>query len=169
MTIDNGAAATAHTGAVQSQIDLAMAGNPFLNPTQMGAVHGGVHDTYSKAATLPGADLTAGGTRGLIDAAWVTDNTSASVARLANGICDYWESNNTPGAPAHGGTSVVSVTITADRAAMTAAINGILTDQRAADGWLDLYAAVSAQITAWPCSIVELINGSPVTFPETIT
>lgn len=172
MTLSPSTGAVPSTAAVDVQIQRGIDGDPLLSNAAIGAELAQAYYDYSIEGTLPGADLTAGGDVALLEAAFTMDNTPAGVARLAQGICDYWSTCTTPGAPAHGGTVVQSVTINgaAMYAAMTAAINAFVASP-SPPGFEGLYAATEPVVKTIPCVIVELIppTATPTPFPELIT
>lgn len=156
--------------AVDRQVQRVEDRQPLLTPAQVALELSEAYDTYAKEGTLPGANLTVGGDKSILDAGWVTDNTTATISRIAQSICDYWSTNNTPGSPAHGGSSVVSVTIngSAVLAAMTQAITDAVTDDPDV-GVRKLYDVTEPVVKTIPCVIIELIEGVPTPFPETIS
>ena len=130
-----------------------------------------VYRDYSKAATLSGADLTAGGDVSLLEDAFLVEDSSVQVTRLAAGLCSYWATCGAPGVPAHGGTSVQSVVITTAGhvSAMEAAIRALVTDEEVPDAFSAFYQATENVVRLFPCTMVEIIPGSPpapVPFPE---
>lgn len=157
--------------AVDRQIQRAINEETLLTPAQVAVELADAYLLYSKEGALPGADLTVGGTKALLDSGFVTDNTPLTIDRIAEGICNYWATNITPGAPAHGGTSVVSVFINGASVipAMKAAISGIITDV-SGGGLTDLYQVTQDVVKTIPCTITELMppNNTPTPFQETI-
>ena len=171
MSLNIATGATPSKEAVDRQISRSENQETLLTPEQVAVELADAYDTYAKEGTLPGADLTTGGTKSLLEAGFISDNTSATIDRIAEGICDYWISNNTPGTPAHGGTSVVSVTIDANSklADMKAAIAALVTDEPVS-GFMDVfYQATQDVVKTIPCTIVEMISRTPTPFEETIT
>lgn len=174
MALNPSTGASAANDAVQAQIDRLANEQPLNSPSAMAQELAAAYHDYAKLAILPGADMTAGGTLSILESAFVSDNTSAVAAQIAQGICDYWSSFATPGTPAHGGTSVVSVVVNGGSvlAAMTAAVQGLIRDTATADGWLDFYNATESVVKTIPCTITEMMPGSPPypqAFPETIS
>lgn len=174
-------AAAANT-ALNAQINRLNQSQALKTPSEMAVELAAAYHDYAKTAILPGADCTAGGTVSILEAAFVSDNTSAMVAKIAQGICDYWSSFITPtsitdpetGLYPHGGTSVVSVVVngTAVLAAMTAAVQALITNTAKVDAWLDFYNATQAVVNTIPCVITEMIPGTPpvpTPFPEVIS
>ena len=151
---------------IQRSIDL----DPLLTPAQVAVELAASYLEYSKEGTLPGADLTPGGTQSILNAGFISDNTTATITAIAEGICNYWTTNNAIGTPTHGGTSVQSVDINGAAVIpqMIAAIQSILTDV-AGLGFEAFYTATEAIVKTIPCVITEIVDGSPVQFPETIT
>ena len=146
-------------------------GDTLLTPEQIANEFATAYDSYAKGGTLLGADLTQGGTLSLLQAGFVTDNTSATIDRFAQAICDYWVSNNATGTPAHGGTSVQSVTIVPDVPAMRSAIQSLVTDQERVDPYRFFMATQEAVVNTFVCTIVELLppNHTPTPLTETIS
>ena len=172
MTLNVTTGATPAQQAVDDQIQRSINVETLLTPTQVALLLASAYDVYAKEGTLPGGDLTAGGTISLLETGFITDNTPATVSNIAAAICNYWASNNTPGVPAHGGSAVQSVTIAGAAAipAMEAAISGYITDQPD-DGWVGFYNVTQTVVNSIQCTIVELIQpGSvPTPFIETIS
>lgn len=173
MALNATTGANASTQAVNDQNQRVVDQDPLLSISQMAALLADAYHQYAKGGTLPGADLTPGGTVSILEAGYTTDNTDAGIIRLAQSICDYWATNNATGAPAHGGNSVQSVTIdgAAKYAQMESAIRSIITDQATADGWLNFYNATQTIVQSISCTVVELMppDNTPQAFPETIT
>jgi len=166
--------ATAANNALIAQINKHNNGEEIKSPTDIAKDFALAYHDYAKSATLPGADCTAGGTLSLLESAFISDNTPATITKIAQGLCNYWSSFITPGAPAHGGTSVVSVVVngSAVLAPMIAAAQALVTDQSKPDGWLDFYNATQNVVKTIPCVITEIIPGTPpvpTPFPEFIT
>ena len=108
-----------------------------LSPTAMAQQLAAVYRDYSRTATLAGADMTAGGNVSLLEDAFLVEDSSVQVTRLAAGLCAYWATCGVPGMPAHGGISVQSVVITTAGhvAAMEAAIRALVTDEEVPDAF----------------------------------
>jgi len=172
MTLNASTGATPSQQAVDDQIQRGIDGETLLTPTQVAVLLADAYDAYAKEGVLSGADLTAGGTKSLLETGFITDNTPATITTIATGICNYWATNNTPGTPAHGGTAVQSVTIPAAAAipAMEDAIVALIADEDPG-GWVGFYNATQPVIESLECIIVELMppNATPTPFIETIT
>ena len=165
--------ATDAGGKMEDEIAAQIARSSPLPPSSMAARLAAVYRDYSKEATLPGADMTAGGNVALLEDAFLVEDPSAQVGRLAAGLCNYWATCGGPGVPAHGGTSVQSVAITTagQVGAMEAAIRALVTDQEVPDAFAQFYQATETVVRTFPCTVVEVIPGSPpapVPFPEFI-
>lgn len=154
---------------VDEQIQRAIDKETLSTPTQVAIELADAYLLYSKEGTLPGADLTVGGNQSLLNSGFITDNTPLTIDSIAEGICNYWSTNNAIGTPAHGGTSVVSVVIDGASAtpAMKAAIESIITDV-SGDGWTAFYQATQDVVKTIPCIITEIVAGTPTPFEETI-
>tara|TARA_R110000772_G_C13310322_1_gene440394 strand:- start:4074 stop:4595 length:522 start_codon:yes stop_codon:yes gene_type:complete len=173
MALNPSTGATPSETTVQDQIQRGIDLVTLLTPAQIGSELAQAYFDYSKAGILLGADLTVGGTKSLLDAAFTTDNTAASIDAMAAGICNYWDTNNAVGTPAHGGTVVVSVAINAAAKipAMKSAIESFIISQSPA-GFLGLYQATEAVVKTFACVITETIVVPPpvdTPFPETIS
>ncbi len=174
MPLNPATGATAANNALIAQIDKQNNGEPITPQSDMAKQFATAYHNYAKAATLPGADCTAGGILSILESAFISDNTAATIDRIALGLCNYWSSFITPGAPAHGGISVVSVVVNGAVvfAAMKAAVTALVTNQLKPDGWIDFYNATEAVVRTIPCVITEIIPGTPpvpTPFPETIS
>jgi len=173
MSLTPATGATPSETTISDQIQRGIDEVTLLTPTQISEQLADSYLAYSKEGILPGADLTVGGTKSLLDGAFLSDNTSASIDAMAAGICNYWDTNNTPGTPAHGGTVVVSVAINgaAKIPAMKTAIINFMASP-SPPGFLGLYQATEAVVKTFACVITETIIVPPPTdtpFPETIT
>ena len=170
MSLDPTTGATASQDAVDLQIQRGIDGDLLLSNADIASEIAQAYFDYSKQGTLPGADLTVGGTKSLLDAAFLSE-TSPLI--LATGICNYWATNNTPGTPAHGGTVVVSVVINsaASISAMESAITAFMSSP-SPPGFLGFYQATEAVVKTFACIVTETLPGPPpvnTPFPETIT
>ncbi len=173
MALNPSTGATPSETTVSDQIQRGIDLDTLLTPAEISSELAQAYFDYSKEGTLAGADLTVGGTKSLLDAAFTTDNTSASIDAMAAGICNYWDTNNTPGTPAHGGTVVVSVAINAAAKipAMKTAIEDFIVAQSPV-GFIGLYQATEAVVNTFACVITETIIVPPPTdtpFAETIS
>lgn len=173
MALNPSTGATPSETTVIDQIQRGIDLDTLLTPDQVGSELAQAYFDYSIEGTLPGADLTVGGTKSILDTAFTTDNTTASIDAMATGICNYWDSNNTPGTPAHGGTVVVSVAINAAAkiSVMKSAIEAFIASP-SPPGFLGLYQATEAVVNTFACVITETINVPPPTntpFSETIS
>lgn len=148
------------TAAVQAQINKAQSGEAIKTPAEMAQDLAAAYHAYAKAGTLAGADLASGGDVTILESAFVSDNSTAVPAQIAQGICDYWSSINTAGTPSHGGTSVVSVVIDGESlvSAMESAIRGVTSG-----GWPAFFSVTDAVVKTIPCTITELMPTTPPT------
>jgi len=172
MSLNASSGANVATAAVQAQIDKLLAEMPIKSNADIAKDLAAAYHGYAQQATLPGADCSAGGTLALLEAAFITDNSGLVPGNIAQGICDYWSSITATGAPAHGGTAVVSVAINggAVLASMVAAITGVITTAAVPDAWLAFYQATESVVKTIPCTITELMppSGTPTPFAEVI-
>lgn len=165
--------ATAAGARMQAEIEDQVSRPNPRPPDDMAQRLAAIYADYSREATLPGADLSGGGNVVLLETAFRVTDPSAQVSNLAAGLCAYWATCAAPGIPAHGGTSVQSVTIPAAgrEADMAAAILALVTDQERPGAFVEFYRATEAVVRSIPCVVVEIIPGSPpgpVPFPESI-
>lgn len=159
--------------AFQAEIQAQMYREIPLSNADMARKLAQVYLDYSKAATVPGADMSAGGDVSILEDAFQVVDPAAQVQKLATGICNYWATFATPGIPAHGGTAVESVTVAGASmiTAMTAAIQSLVTDQEVPDPFVKFFQATEAVVKTIPVTVVEVIPGTPPTptpFPEFI-
>lgn len=157
----------------QDEIQAQMDRKTPLSNADMAKKLATVYVDYSKQATLLGADMTAGGTAAILESAFEVTDPATEPAKLAAGICNYWATFAAPGVPAHGGTVVQSVVVSgaAMIAAMTAAIQGAITDKEVADPFVKFFQDTEAVVKTIPCVITEVIPGTPpvpTPFPEFI-
>jgi len=129
------------------------------------------YDAYAKDATIPGADCSAGGNVSVLEAAFTTDNTPASIARMAAGVCAYWQALPIMGTASHEGTVVVSVlpTFAALVPAMTAVVTAQVTTSDFDKPYKRLFKAIEDLLKTASIAITETmptVPPSPMTFPE---
>jgi len=170
MSLDPANGAILTQAAVDAQIQRGIDGDPLLSPTDIAKELAQAYLDYSKGGTLPGADLTVGGTKALLDTAFISDNTAATIDSLAAGVCNYWSTNNANGVPAHGGSVVISVVI--NGASMIAAMKAViqaLVNNPSSNGWVTFYEDTEAIVNAIPCVVTELVGSTPTPFPEAIS
>ena len=166
--------ANAATSAVNAQITKLQNGDLIKSNVDIAKDLAAAYHDYAKSATLPGADMSAGGTVSILEAAFVPDNTPGMATQIAQGICDYWSSFAVAGVPAHGGTSVITVVVNGASvfAAMTSAVQSLITDAQTTDVWLNFYQQTEIVVKTIPCTITEMMPGSPPypqAWQETIT
>lgn len=169
MALDPSSAGHAFQAEIQAQIDRE---TPLSN-ADMAKKLAEVYLDYSKAATVPGADMSAGGDVAILEKAFQVTDPAAQVQKLADGICKYWATFATPGVPAHGGTAVESVTVAgvAMIPAMAAAIQSLVTDQEVPDPFVKFFQTTEAVVKTIPVTVVEMVPVPPPTptpFPEFI-
>lgn len=169
MALDSSSAGQAFQAEIQAQMDRE---TPLSN-ADMAKKLAQVYLDYSKAATVPGADMSAGGDVSILENAFQVTDPATQVQKLAAGICKYWATCGVPGTPAHGGTGVQSVTIAGASmiTAMTAAIQSLVTDQEVPDPFVKFFQATEAVVKTIPVTVVEIIPVPPPTptpFPEFI-
>jgi len=170
MALDYTSAGDAMEAAIQDQIER----ETPLSLQDMAHELAVVYRDYSKQATLPGADLSAGGTLSLLETAFTVSDPASQVTKLATGVCAYWATCAAPGLPAHGGTAVLSVVIPGPsvQAAMEAAIRGLVTDQAVPVPFRKFYQTTESVVKTIPCVVTEMIPGTPpvpTPFPEFIS
>ena len=169
MALDPSSAGQAFQDEIQAQIERE---TPLSN-ADMAKKLAKVYLDYSKAATVPGADMSAGGDVSILEDAFQVVDPAAQVQKIATGICNYWATFATPGIPAHGGTAVESVTVAgaAMIPAMTAAIQSLVTDQEVLDPFVKFFQTTESVVKTIPVTVVEIIPVPPPTptpFPEFI-
>lgn len=169
MALDSSSAGQAFQAEIQAQMDR----ETPLSTADMAKKLAQVYLDYSKAATVLGADMSAGGEVSILEDAFQVADPAAQVQKLAAGICNYWSTFTTPGVPAHGGTAVVSVTVAgaAMIPAMAAAIQSLVTDQEVPDPFVKFFQTTESVVKATPVTVVEMIPVPPPTptpFPEFI-
>jgi len=174
MSLDPQTGASIAAEAVAAQFARLDADEDLLSPAEMGVELAEAYHAYAREGTLPGANLAIGGTLSILESAFVATNDAGMPAQLAQGICDYWATNIALGVPAHGGTSVVSVQVNAALvlAAMTAAVQALITDAAVPDAWQKFFEETEAVVSTIPCIVTEMMPGSPPfpqAFPETIS
>ena len=122
----------------------------------------------AKGGIVAGADMSKGGDITRLEAAFASDNTPATIDRMAEGIAEYWATAGAPGSPAHGGERVESVSVSVDPAAVKRAIMGQVGRPAHSEGWVPLLAAIENVIKSSAFVIVEIVNGTPTPFEEHI-
>lgn len=171
MALDPAKAASLFQVVVEEQIQRVEQGDPIAPPEEVAEGLADAYFEYSKGATLPGADMTSGGTRQILVDAFTFSEAEAMPLQLSNGIATYWSSFNTPGLPAHGGSAVVSVVVNGIplATAFETAIRGSINDQLIPEPYEVFFQNIELVVNTIPCVITELVNGTPTPFPETIT
>lgn len=169
MALDPSSAGQAFQDEIQAQIERE---TPLSN-ADMAKKLAKVYLDYSKAATVLGADMSAGGDASILEDAFQVTDPAAQVQKLAAGICNYWSTFTTPGTPAHGGTVVQSVTVAGASmiGAMAAAIQSLVTDQEVPDPFVKFFQTTESVVKTIPVTVVEIIPVPPPTptpFPEFI-
>lgn len=134
------------------------------------------YDTYAKAGVVPGA-ANAGGTKSLLTAvlsAQAVPATATFVTTLAQALADYWATVAvTPGDPAHGGTSVATVTNNASTlvSAFAAAITASITTSESSPYFETFVVNIEEVVKTIVWTVTELVGAPPVptAFAEAIT
>ena len=125
--------------------------------------------SYGKTGSVPGVDIVAGGNPPSLNPAFFADNTAAGIDRIADNVAAYWQTVITPGAPAHGGTVVLSVQVVPDVPALRAAIVEASTaPETAPGGTTNVLTAIQRELKTWDFIITERVAGLPVSFFESI-
>lgn len=131
------------------------------------------YDTYAAGGVVPGA-VNTGGTAALLEAfvAGVVSGPTV-IDDFADALAQYWATVAiAPGSPAHGGSSVVSVTNDAasQTAAFKSAIEATITAADTPPYFQSLYANIeSIGLAAVTWTVTELISGTPTAFQESIS
>ncbi len=137
-----------------------------LPPAEMAEEFALVYHDYAREGECGGVDIGAGGDPGALTPGFISDNTPETVTRLANALCDYWETFTTPGV-AEVLNTVVSVTpdASAQRGPMEQAIRDYAQSGSARDGWRGWYEATEAVVNQIPFTVVEMDgDGNTQTF-----
>jgi hypothetical protein len=138
-------------------------------PAELAADFATFYAQYSTGGLAPGVDVAAGGDVATLSDAFLSDNTAVTIDRIADGVATYWATVTTPGAPAHGGTEVLSVTWTTDPAAFKAAVTAQVTDQLTPPGGtFNFHTAIETVLKLSPITVRELVAGVPTDFVEFI-
>ena len=170
MALDASSSGDAMAQEIQDQVER----EEPLSPAAMAARLAQVYLDHSKAATLPGADLSAGGDVSLLEQAFQVTDSSLQVDKLAAGLCSYWATCGAPGIPAHGGTSVVAVVIPGPSvlAAMRSAVQSLITTEEVDHPFRKFFETTDQVVRSIPCVVTEGIPGTPpvpTPFPEVIS
>jgi len=128
------------------------------------------YDSYAKGAEIAGATCAAGGDLSLLIEAFGTDNTDASITRMASKLCAYWAGVPQIGTPAHGGTSVVSVVAAFDEysSALESTIRSMITATLFEKPYKRFFGAVESVLKTVPILVSEMMPTSPPS-PQTFT
>lgn len=132
------------------------------------------YNKYAKGGTIAGAVLTAGGDVSLLESAFTTDNTEATITNMAAKICAFWDGVPKPGVPSHGGTVVVSVapTFSLMTSAVVDAIKSCITKKAIEKPYKTLFKAIENVLKTATVTITETMPTtppSPGVFPETLS
>ncbi|MBE0470519.1 MAG: hypothetical protein IBX55_13555 [Methyloprofundus sp.] len=132
------------------------------------------YDDYAIAGVVPGAANT-GGDKSILESFFSSGvgNSSATITTFAMALADYWATVAVdPGAPAHGGTAVVSVEN--DAASHIADFETAIVSSMSSDLSTPFFLVMVQNIQTlavdsiiW--SVTELVGGTPTTFQEVIT
>lgn len=166
-SVASSAIAAAYVLAAGLNADGTPSGNPPAGdyPASFAAAY----DAYVQEGVVPGAENT-GGNINILDAV-LRSGGNISVNTLAQAFADYWATVAvTPGDPAHGGTTVVSVTNNASSmiSVFAQAIQSSLTSVESKPYFHQFISNLqgAAQQIVW--TVTELVAGSSQSFPETI-
>lgn len=165
MALNKAEGAAGATSVLETQVDkVNVEGQTLKTPKEMAEALADEYFKYSKGAILLGADMTAGGDVSILEAGFESDNTPATITKLATAICDYWETFTTSSSePAHGGTAGISVVVAATPMlpAMITAISGIISDPNKA-GWSSFYDATELVVKTFVCTVTEASPTGPI-------
>lgn len=158
--------ATAADTALQAQYDRQAAAQLLNTPEEMSTDLGNACADYLKEGILLGGDLSAGGTLSILQNGFISDNTAATATALATAICNFLETNITPGSP-EVGSSVQSVTIAANIkiSIMASAILNIINTPSVTTGWVKFFKVIDPIVKTIECTIIELVNPGAVPTP----
>ena len=138
-------------------------------PLQLSQEFQAAYISYGKTGSVLGVDIVAGGNPPALNPAFFADNTAAGIDRIADNIAAYWQTVITPGAPAHGGTVVLSVEVVPDVPALRAAIVEASTaPETAPGGTTNVLTAIQRELKTWVFIVTERVTGLPVAFFESI-
>ena len=140
--------------------------NFVLTPTEVSSLMRDSYYNECKNGIILGVDVAAGGIKSLLNTSFLGNNTPEVINNMAQTISDYWHTVNTPGTPAHGGTSVTNVTTDLDYLDIEVAINSIITTSLTVNGIGDLLNAINDTVKNATFYVTETVNGSPVIFEE---
>lgn len=129
------------------------------------------YNDYAKGAVIPGADCSAGGDLSLLESAFTSDNSPATMLNMAAKLCAYWQDLPKPGLPAHGGVAVVSVVPSFQtlNSAVYVAIAGCVTTSQFEMPFKRLFGAIEGVLKTAPVVVTETMPTTPPTpaaFPE---
>ena len=143
-----------------------------LTPEEMSQEFAAIYHDYAREGECGGVDISAGGDASILDPAFISDNSSATITQIANALCDYWESFTTPG-EAQVLDVVVSVSpdASAQRAPMESAIIDYINSGDARDGWVGWYEATQDVAEQIPFAVTEqdTSTGSTQTFTRYVS
>jgi hypothetical protein len=127
------------------------------------------YSNYASNGIVPGVNVAAGGDILLLISAFSSDNTEETVISMSQNIAGFWETVTTTGEPAHGGSEVVSVTVTINEEALRSAINSNVDVPPQTQGWLPMHISIEIILKTAVFVVTELVNGIEVQFNESIT
>ena len=148
-------------------------GNPIPSPPtgDFPANWATAYDTYAAGGEVPGAQ-NQGGNKIIIEAFLRGLVSKDNVIEFAEVLANYWATVAViPGAPAHGGTSVISVTNDAASKVglFESAIRASITESRSEpffQHFIENVQNIAVSQVIW--SVTEDTPSGPVTFPENI-
>ena len=143
-----------------------------LTPEEMSQEFAAIYHDYGREGECSGVDISAGGDANILEPAFLSDNTPATITQIANALCDYWESFVTPG-EAEVLDVVLSVVpdASAQRAPMESAIADYIDSGGARDGWAGWYEATQGVAEQIPFAVTEqdTSTGSTQTFTRFVS
>jgi len=143
-----------------------------LTPEEMSQEFAAIYHDYGREGECGGVDISAGGDASILEPAFLSDNTPATITQIANALCDYWESFATPG-----GAEVLDVVLSvvpdasAQRAPMEAAIIDYAESGDSRTGWDGWYNATQDVVSQIPFLVTEqdTSTGSTQTFTRFVS
>ncbi|MFW6156784.1 MAG: hypothetical protein ACOC7J_05645 [Armatimonadota bacterium] len=156
---------------LEEQIDAVMDGGG-LSPEDMSKEFAAVYHDYAREGECGGVDIAAGGDQAVLDPAFVSDNSAATIEQLAQALCDYWDTFDTEGeAQELDVVTDVSPQAQDQVSAMETAIEDYIASGDDRDGWVGWYEATEAVVKQIEFLVTEqdTSTGSTQTFTRFVS
>lgn len=147
-----------------------VSGTISLSSSEMSEAFADIYFDYSKEGSVAGVQVSLGGSKSLLNGAFVSDNTPSTISSIASGLLNYWDTVITiDPAGAEVLDVVVSVVVSASglQSALENAISSYSEAGNARNGWVGFFEAQEDVIKQIPFIVTETQTSTGVTTPFT--